>query len=76
MEAAVASAAQAQKAWGATNPQKRARVLMEMVRLINRDMDKLAEAISREHGMPFPDARATCRRALTVIEVLLGWPTF
>ena len=74
MEAAVASAAQAQKAWGATNPQKRARVLMEMVRLINRDMDKLAEAISREHGNTFPDAKGDVQRGLEVIEFCIGAP--
>jgi len=74
MEAAVASAAQAQKAWGATNPQKRARVLMEMVRLINRDMDKLAEAISREHGKTFPDAKGDVQRGLEVIEFCIGAP--
>ena len=36
-------AAKAQVAWGATNPQKRGRVMMAMVGLMNRDMDKLAE---------------------------------
>lgn len=74
IEAAVASAAQAQKAWGATNPQRRARVMMEMVRLINRDMDKLAEAISREHGKTFPDAKGDVQRGLEVIEFCIGAP--
>ena len=74
MEAAVAAAAQAQKAWGATNPQKRGRVMMEMVRLINRDMDKLAEAISREHGKTFPDAKGDVQRGLEVIEFCIGAP--
>jgi malonate-semialdehyde dehydrogenase (acetylating)/methylmalonate-semialdehyde dehydrogenase len=74
IEAAVASAAEAQKAWGATNPQRRARVMMEMVRLINRDMDKLAEAISREHGKTFPDAKGDVQRGLEVIEFCIGAP--
>ncbi|MBF9060704.1 CoA-acylating methylmalonate-semialdehyde dehydrogenase [Rhodobacterales bacterium HKCCSP123] len=74
MEAAVASAAQAQKAWGATNPQRRARVMMEMVRLLNRDMDKLAEAISREHGKTFPDAKGDVQRGLEVVEFCIGAP--
>ena len=47
LDAAVAAAAAAQPQWGATNPQRRARVMMEFVRLLNRDMDKLAEALSR-----------------------------
>ena len=46
MDDAIARAAKAQIAWGATNPQRRARVMMAFVGLINRDMDKLAEALS------------------------------
>ena len=57
---AVEAAAAAQPAWAATNPQRRARVMMEFVRLLNRDMDKLAEALSSEHGKTFPTRRATC----------------
>ena len=49
---AVDIAAAAQPAWAAVNPQRRARVMMKLVDLMNRDMDKLAEAISREHGGP------------------------
>ena len=57
LDHAVAEAAKAQVKWGATNPQKRGRVMMEFVRLMNRDMDKLAEALSREHGKTIPDAK-------------------
>ncbi len=57
MDAAVANAAAAQPAWAATNPQRRARVLMKFVDLLHRDMDKLAEALSREHGKTLPDAK-------------------
>ena len=42
MAEAVAIAAKAQVGWAATNPQKRARVLMKFVELLHRDMDKLA----------------------------------
>ena len=73
-EAAIASAAAAQPAWGAMNPQKRGRVMMEMVRLLNRDMDKLAEALSREHGKTIPDARGDVQRGLEVIEFSIGAP--
>ncbi len=74
MEAAIASAAAAQPEWGAMNPQKRGRVMMEMVRLLNRDMDKLAEALSREHGKTLPDARGDVQRGLEVIEYCIGAP--
>ncbi len=74
MTAAIADAARAQPAWGATNPQKRGRVMMEMVRLLNRDMDKLAEALSREHGKTIPDAKGDVQRGLEVIEYCIGAP--
>ncbi len=74
LDAAVDRAAAAQPAWAATNPQKRARVMMEMVRLINRDMDKLAEALSREHGKTIPDAKGDVQRGLEVIEFCIGTP--
>ncbi|MHA6266467.1 CoA-acylating methylmalonate-semialdehyde dehydrogenase [uncultured Aliiroseovarius sp.] len=72
MDDAVAKAAEAQKAWGATNPQKRGRVMMALVHLLNRDMDKLAEALSREHGKTIPDAKGDVQRGLEVIEYCIG----
>ncbi|MEO0702478.1 MAG: CoA-acylating methylmalonate-semialdehyde dehydrogenase [Pseudomonadota bacterium] len=74
LDAAVASAAAAQPAWAATNPQRRARVMMEFVRLLNRDMDKLAEALSREHGKTLPDAAGDVQRGLEVVEFCIGAP--
>jgi malonate-semialdehyde dehydrogenase (acetylating) / methylmalonate-semialdehyde dehydrogenase len=74
MAAAVAGAKAAQPKWAATNPQRRARVLMEFVRLLNRDMDRLAEALSREHGKTLPDARGDVQRGLEVVEFCIGAP--
>ena len=74
MNAAVAVAAAAQPAWAAQNPQKRARVMMEFVRLLHRDMDKLAEALSREHGKTMPDAKGDVIRGLEVAEYCIGAP--
>ncbi|WP_299363288.1 CoA-acylating methylmalonate-semialdehyde dehydrogenase [uncultured Paracoccus sp.] len=71
---AIARAARAQPAWGATNPQRRARVMMKMVDLLNRDMDKLAEMLSSEHGKTFPDAKGDVQRGLEVIEFSIGAP--
>ncbi|CRL09356.1 CoA-acylating methylmalonate-semialdehyde dehydrogenase [Phaeobacter italicus] len=70
----IEKAAAAQPQWGATNPQKRARVMMKMVALMNRDMDKLAEALSREHGKTIPDAKGDLQRGLEVIEYCVGAP--
>ena len=74
VNAAVQGASKAQPAWGATNPQRRARVLMEFVRLLQRDMDKLARVLSREHGKTVPDAKGDVQRGLEVAEFCIGAP--
>ncbi|ETW14683.1 methylmalonate-semialdehyde dehydrogenase [Roseivivax marinus] len=75
LRAAVAKAAEAQKAWGATNPQRRARVMMKFGQLINEHMDELAELVSREHGKTLPDGRGDVQRGLEVVEVCMGGPS-
>ncbi len=75
LDAAVARAAEAQPAWAAVNPQRRARVMMKLAELINRDMEKLAETLSREHGKTLPDARGDVQRGLEVVEVCMGAPS-
>lgn len=72
--AAVENAKAAQPAWAAMNPQRRARVLMKFVELVRRDMDDLAEALSREHGKTLPDARGDVVRGLEVAEFCIGAP--
>lgn len=74
VDAAVDAAAQAQVAWAATNPQRRARVMMKFGALINEHMDELAELISREHGKTLPDAKGDVQRGLEVVEVCMGAP--
>lgn len=73
---AVEGAKAAQPGWAATNPQRRGRVLMEFVRLLHRDMDELAEALSSEHGKTLPDARGDVQRGLEVAEFCIGAPHF
>ncbi|MDO5641561.1 MAG: CoA-acylating methylmalonate-semialdehyde dehydrogenase [Paracoccus sp. (in: a-proteobacteria)] len=74
LDAAIASAARAQVEWAATNPQRRARVMMKFGQLISDNMDMLAELVSREHGKTLPDARGDVQRGLEVIEVCMGAP--
>ena len=74
LDQAVQGALAAQPAWAATNPQRRARVLMKFVDLLNRDMDRLAEALSREHGKTIPDAKGDVVRGLEVAEYCIGAP--
>ncbi len=74
LAAAVASAEKAQLGWGATNPQRRARVMMKFADLINTHMEELAELVSREHGKVLADGRGDVQRGLEVIEVCMGVP--
>jgi len=74
VEAIIAKAEAAQPAWAAVNPQRRARVMMKFVDLLNRDMDKLAEILSREHGKTLPDAAGDVQRGLEVVEYCIGAP--
>jgi malonate-semialdehyde dehydrogenase (acetylating)/methylmalonate-semialdehyde dehydrogenase len=74
VRAAVVNAKAAQPAWGATNPQRRARVFMKFVDLIARDSDKLADALAREHGKTLPDAKGDIQRGVEVCEFACGIP--
>ncbi|MGH6892268.1 MAG: CoA-acylating methylmalonate-semialdehyde dehydrogenase, partial [Dongiaceae bacterium] len=73
---AVRVAVAAQPAWAAVNPQRRARVLLRFVDLLHRDMDALAEALSREHGKTLADAKGDLIRGLEVAEFCIGAPHF
>ena len=74
VDAAIANAAAAQPGWGATNPQRRARVMFEFKRLVERDIDRLAELLSSEHGKVVADAKGDIQRGLEVIEFACGIP--
>ena len=74
VDAAVRNAAEAQVAWAATNPQRRARVMFDFKRLIERDMDALAHLLASEHGKVVADARGDIQRGLEVIEFACGVP--
>jgi len=74
MDAAVQAAAKAQIGWAATNPQRRARVMFEFKRLIERDMNSLAEILSSEHGKVIADSKGDIQRGLEVIEFACGIP--
>jgi malonate-semialdehyde dehydrogenase (acetylating)/methylmalonate-semialdehyde dehydrogenase len=74
VRAAVDNALQAQPKWAATNPQRRARVLVKFVELIQRDYEALAELLAREHGKTIADARGDIQRGLEVVEFATGIP--
>ncbi|MGN6311058.1 MAG: CoA-acylating methylmalonate-semialdehyde dehydrogenase [Xanthobacteraceae bacterium] len=74
LRAAVENAKAAQPAWAATNPQRRARVLMKFLELVARDNDTMAELLAREHGKTIPDAKGDILRGVEVVEFVLGVP--
>ncbi len=74
LKEAVANAKSAQIAWGATNPQRRARIMMKFYELIMSHMDELAEILSREHGKTISDAKGDIQRGVEVLEFSFGVP--
>ena len=74
VRAAVENARAAQPGWAATNPQRRARVLMRFVDLVNQNMGELADLLAREHGKTVPDAKGDIQRGVEVAEFACGIP--
>ena len=74
VDAAVASAVAAFPAWSGLNPQRRARVMFEFRRLVEKHMDELAHLLSSQHGKVLADSRGDVQRGLEVIEFSCGIP--
>ena len=74
VDAAVAGAVEAQKEWAAFNPQRRARVMMKFIDLVNQNIDELAELLSLEHGKTVADSKGDIQRGIEVIEFAVGIP--
>ncbi|MFD3942133.1 CoA-acylating methylmalonate-semialdehyde dehydrogenase [Streptomyces sp. NPDC058579] len=73
-EAAIADAARAQRDWAAWNPQRRARVLLRFLQLVEQEKDDLARLLSSEHGKTVADAHGDLQRGLEVVEFAAGIP--
>jgi malonate-semialdehyde dehydrogenase (acetylating)/methylmalonate-semialdehyde dehydrogenase len=71
---AVANAEKAQPEWGAMNAQRRGRILLKFVDLVNENMDELAALLSSEHGKTLADARGDIQRGIEVVEFAAGAP--
>jgi malonate-semialdehyde dehydrogenase (acetylating)/methylmalonate-semialdehyde dehydrogenase len=74
VDAVVETAAAAFPAWAATPPAQRARALFRYYDLLTRNLDKLAEAASSEHGKTLDDARGSVTRGIEVVEFACGIP--
>ncbi|MFK0211190.1 CoA-acylating methylmalonate-semialdehyde dehydrogenase [Streptomyces sp. NPDC090298] len=73
-EAAIADAETAQREWGRWNPQRRARVLLRFLQLVEEERESLARLLSSEHGKTVADAHGDLQRGLEVVEFAAGIP--
>ncbi|MGW0901146.1 CoA-acylating methylmalonate-semialdehyde dehydrogenase, partial [Streptomyces goshikiensis] len=73
-EAAIANAEEAQADWGQWNPQRRARVMLRFLQLVEGERDALARLLSAEHGKTVADAHGDLQRGLEVAEFAAGIP--
>jgi malonate-semialdehyde dehydrogenase (acetylating)/methylmalonate-semialdehyde dehydrogenase len=74
VDTAVQSAVRAQQTWALVNPQRRARVMFEFKRLLEANMNELAEMLSAEHGKVIADSKGDILRGLEVVEFACGIP--
>jgi malonate-semialdehyde dehydrogenase (acetylating)/methylmalonate-semialdehyde dehydrogenase len=74
VDTAVQAAAKALPGWSSINPQRRARVMFEFKRLVEANMQQLAELLSSEHGKVVADSKGDIQRGLEVIEFACGIP--
>ncbi|WP_337171862.1 CoA-acylating methylmalonate-semialdehyde dehydrogenase [Gemmatimonas aurantiaca] len=74
IEAVIADAASAARAWGERSSLDRSRVMFKWRELCLAHADELAHLISSEHGKVFSDARGELQRGLEVVEFSVGIP--
>ena len=74
VDAAVRIAAEAFPKWSATPPLIRARVMFRFKQLVEENAEKLAAAITSEHGKVLSDSRGSVTRGLEVVEFATGIP--
>ncbi|WIJ25194.1 CoA-acylating methylmalonate-semialdehyde dehydrogenase [Devosia sp. RR2S18] len=71
---AVASAKEAQIAWGNTPPMKRARVMFKFKALLDQHAHDIAREISKEHGKVHDDALGEVARGIDCVDFACGIP--
>src|SRR5260221_10640431 len=74
LDAAVRHAAAAQVGWAATNPQRRARGVFEVKRLVQARLDEAAHPLSSPHRKGIADSRGDIQRGLEGGEVACRLP--
>lgn len=71
---AVFAAKQAFLLWSQVTPLKRARVLFNFKSLLDKNIDKIAELLTTEHGKTLDDAKGEVLRAIELVEFSCGTP--
>ena len=71
---AVAAAKRAAPAWGDMPPMRRAKFMFRFKQLLDENADKIAEAISAEHGKTHSDALGEVQRGIEVVDFCCGIP--
>ncbi|PPC85946.1 MAG: methylmalonate-semialdehyde dehydrogenase (CoA acylating), partial [Hyphomicrobium sp.] len=74
VNAAIAIAKAASTAWGATPPLKRIKPIFKFKELLEANADKIARAISNEHGKTHADALGELQRGIDVVDFACGIP--
>ena len=74
VDQAVTAAQAAFPAWADTPPIRRARLMNRFLQLVIENKEKLAEAITSEHGKVFTDACGEVERGIDIIEFACGMP--
>ncbi|MEJ2632644.1 MAG: aldehyde dehydrogenase family protein [Acidihalobacter sp.] len=72
--AAIDAAEAALPGWAGTTPLRRARVMFRFKQLLEDNLDRVAECVTREHGKVLSDARGEVVRGLEVVEFACGIP--
>ena len=72
VEDAIAAAQDAFPGWAATPAGRRAQIMFNFRDLIKKNMDRLAESVSSEHGKTLDDAKGSITRGLEVVEFACG----
>ena len=68
LDRAVTAAALAQKGWAAQPLKDRVQVLYRLKHMAERDLDRLADVITKENGKTMDESRASVLRAIECIE--------
>lgn len=74
VDQAVESAHAAFAGWAALPPLRRARILFQYKALLEQNAERIAQAISREHGKVISDAHGELIRGIEVVEYACGAP--